>query len=145
MCSRPWRPLYSYILHQLYIKSLVIIISQSQLLLVSLVLDNCQLFYVVISTYNELKVLLTTWTSDNFVPFWQYYYRLTITLTSWATQTDLLRTDEWPCYLIPFETLILKGITQYMYGWGYFLDCDIYSSWIIHCFSNPSQLALVCV
>ena len=44
--SRPRRPLYTYILHQLYIKSLVIFISQSQLLLVSLIFDNCQLFYV---------------------------------------------------------------------------------------------------
>jgi hypothetical protein len=52
--SRPRRPLYTYILHQLYIKSLVIFISQSQLLLVSLIFDNCQLFYVVISTYNQL-------------------------------------------------------------------------------------------
>ena len=35
-------------------KSLVIIIPQSQLLSVSLVFDNCQLIYVVISTYNQL-------------------------------------------------------------------------------------------
>ena len=32
---------------------LVIIISQSQLLVVSLIFDNCQLFYVVISAYNQ--------------------------------------------------------------------------------------------
>jgi hypothetical protein len=33
-----------------------------------------------------------------------YYYRLTRTLTSLATQTDLSRTDEWSCYAIAFET-----------------------------------------
>jgi hypothetical protein len=56
----PYSPIYYYIiLHQLYIKSLVIIISQSQLLSVSLVFDNCQLFYVVISTHNQILDLLT--------------------------------------------------------------------------------------
>jgi hypothetical protein len=42
----------------------------------------------------------TTWTSDNFVPFWQYYYRLTRTLTSLATQTDRSLADGWMAMLL---------------------------------------------
>jgi hypothetical protein len=36
-------------------------------------------------------------------------------------------------YLIPFETLMPKGITKYMSDRGYSLK--FYSSWIIHYFS----------
>ena len=83
-----------------------------------------------------LEVLLTAWNSDYFFPFLQYHYRLTRTLTSVPTQTDLSRTDGWSRYFIPFETCMPKGITQYMYDRGYFLN--FYSSWIIYCFSLVS-------
>jgi hypothetical protein len=86
-----------------------------------------QRFFVI------LEVLLTTWNSDYFVPFWQYHYGLTRTLTSLTTQTDLSRTDGGSRYFIPFETLMPKRITKYMYDRGYSLN--FYSSWIIHCFS----------
>ena len=86
-----------------------------------------------------LEDLLTTWNSDYFVSFWQYHYGLTRTLTSVTTHTDLSRTDgrtdghEYSRYFIPFKTLMSKGITNYMYDRGSFLN--FYSSWIIHCFS----------
>ena len=64
-----------------------------------------------------LKVLLTTWYS-----FWHYHYRLTRTLTSLTTQTDLSWTDGWSCYFISFETVVLKEITKYMDGRGYFSE-----------------------
>ena len=35
----------------------------------------------------------TTWNSDYFVPFWQYHYWLTRTLTSLTTHTDLSQMD----------------------------------------------------
>jgi len=31
-----------------------------------------------------------------------------------TTETDLSRTDGWSRYIIPFETLMPKGITKYM-------------------------------
>jgi len=80
-----------------------------------------------------LEVFSITWNSDYFVPFGQYHCVLISTLTSLITETDLPRTDRWSHYFIPFETLISKGITKYMYDRGYFLN--FYSSWIIHCFS----------
>ena len=80
-----------------------------------------------------LEVILATWKSDYFVPFWQYHYGLIITLTSLSTQTDLSRTDGWSHYFTPFKTVMPKGITKYMYDRGYFLN--FYSSWIIHYFS----------
>jgi hypothetical protein len=80
-----------------------------------------------------LEVLLTTWNSDYFVPFWQYQDGLTRTLTSLTTQTDLSRPDGWSPYCIPYETLMPKGITRYMSDRGYSLN--FYSSWNIHCFS----------
>jgi len=61
-----------------------------------------------------LEVLLTTWNSNYFVPFWQYNYGLTRTLTPLTTQIDLSRTDGWSRYFIPFETLMPKGILKYM-------------------------------
>ena len=51
-----------------------------------------------------------------------YYYRLTRTLAYLTAQTDLSRTDEWSWYAIAFNTLLPKGITKYMYDWGYLLD-----------------------
>jgi hypothetical protein len=80
-----------------------------------------------------LEVLLTTWNSDYFVPFWQYHYRLTRTLTSLTTQKDLSRPDGWPHYCILFDPLMPKGITKYMSDRGYSLNF-FYSSCIIHCF-----------
>jgi hypothetical protein len=35
---------------------------------------------------------------------------------------DLPRTDGWSRYAIPFETVMPKGITKYMYDRGYTLD-----------------------
>jgi hypothetical protein len=52
--------------------------------------------------------------------FSSIYYRLTRTLKSLTTQTDLSRTDEWSCYAIAFETLLPKEITKYMYDSGEF-------------------------
>jgi hypothetical protein len=37
------------------------------------------------------------------------------------TQTDISRADGWSRYSIPFETLMPKGITKYMYDRGYSL------------------------
>ena len=82
------------------------------------------------------EVLLTTSNSDYFVPFWQYHYGLTRTLTSLTTQTDLSQPNGWSRYCIPFENLMPKGITKYMPDRGYALN--FYSSWIIHCFSLQS-------
>jgi hypothetical protein len=59
------------------------------------------------------------WNSDYFVPFLQFHYGRTRTLTSLTTQIDLSRTGGWSRYFIPFETLIPKGITKRMYDRGY--------------------------
>jgi hypothetical protein len=76
------KTLYSNILHQLYIKSLVIIIAQSQLLLVSIVFDNCQLFYVVISTY--IQLVFDKFESD----FYNMKFRLYSPFLTIYTTTD---------------------------------------------------------
>ena len=76
------KALYSNILHQLYIKSLVIIIAQSQLLSVSIVFDNCQLFYVVFSTY--IQLVFDKFESD----FYNMKFRLYCPFLTIYTTTD---------------------------------------------------------
>ena len=79
-----------------------------------------------------LKVLLTTWNSDYFVPFWQYYYRLTRTLTSLTTQTSLAY--GWMVTLLYTLRNFNTERDNKIHVWLRLL-LDFCSSWIIHCFS----------
>ena len=98
-----------------------------------------------------LEALLTTWNSDYFVPFWQYHYGLTKTLTSLTTQIDLSRPDGWSRDGMPFETLMPKGITKYMSDRGYSLNVykfvmnySLFFTWISlwNVFKNHIQVDL---
>ena len=77
-----------------------------------------------------LEVLLTTWNSDYGVPFWQYHYGLTGTLTSSTIQTDLSRVNGWMVTLLyTLRNLNAERDNKCMYDRGYSLN--FYLSWIL--------------